>query len=315
MVSVMRVIFLGTSGSMPTQTRSSASLVIKRKGKVLMFDCGEGTQRRMVEAHVGFRRSMKIFISHLHGDHLLGLPGLIQTMTLLQREKELEIYGPIGLLDFIKAFSLVLGGPGFPVKIFEVKSHGIVCNEEEYQVIAVEADHMMPSYSYVLNEKPAPGVFFPDKATELGVPEGPLWGKLQHGHDVTLDDGTLVKAVDIIGPLRTGLKIAYSGDTKPTAAFAEAGGSSDLMIHEATFDNSLRERADENYHSTAEQAAEVAQKADARKLVLTHISSRYPDTSQLLLEAKKVFENTLIAEDLMVLEVDRDGVTVISEEN
>ncbi|MHA2022724.1 MAG: ribonuclease Z [Candidatus Thorarchaeota archaeon] len=311
----MKVIFLGTSGSMPTQSRSSASLVIKRRGEVIMFDCGEGTQRRMVEAHVGFRRSMKIFISHLHGDHLLGLPGLIQTMTLLQREKELEIYGPIGLLDFIKAFSLVLGGPGFPVKIYEIKSHGIVRDEEEYQVIAVEADHMMPSYSYVLEEKPIPGVFYPDKAKELGVPEGPLWGKLQHGQNVTMKDGTKVKASDIVGPSRKGIKIAYSGDTKPTSVFAEASESSDLMIHEATFDNSLKEKADENYHSTAEQAAIIAKKAEVKQLVLTHISSRYPDASQLLIEAKRVFDKTIIAEDLMVLEVDRDGLSVIPVKN
>ena len=315
MVSVMKVIFLGTSGSMPTQLRSSASLVLKRKGEVIMFDCGEGTQRRMVEAHVGFRRSMKIFISHLHGDHLLGLPGLIQTMTLLQREKELEIYGPIGLLDFIKAFSLVLGGPGFPAKIYEIKSHGIVCDDVEYQVRAVEADHMMSSYSYILEEKPIPGEFYPDKAKEYGVPEGPLWGKLQHGQDITLQDGTIVKASDIVGSSRKGLKIAYSGDTRPTSAFAEAGEFSDLMIHEATFDNSLHEKAEENYHTTAEQAASIAKQARVKQLVLTHISSRYPDVSGMLVEAKKVFDKTIIAEDLMVLEVDRDGVSVIPAKN
>ena len=311
----MRVIFLGTSGSMPTPSRSSASLVVKRKGEVLMFDCGEGTQRRMVEAHVGFRRSMKIFISHLHGDHLLGLPGLLQTMTLLQREKELEIYGPIGILEFIKAFSSVLGSPGFPLKIYEIKSHGVINDGEEYQVKAVEADHMLPSYSYILEEKPTPGTFYPEKALELGVPKGPLWRKLQYKQDITLDDGTIVNSENIVGPQRSGIKIAYSGDTKPTIAFIEAACSSNLMIHEATFDNSFKERADENNHSTAEQAAQVAKQANVNELILTHISSRYPDVSQLLIEAKEVFENTIIAEDLMIIEITKEGITVIPQDN
>lgn len=307
----MRVIFLGTSGSMPTQNRSSASLVIKRKGEVLMFDCGEGTQRRMVEAHIGFRRSMKIFISHLHGDHVLGLPGLLQTMTLLQREKVLELYGPIGLHDFIMAFSRVLGNTSFPVKIFEIQLHGIIHDGDEYQIIAVEADHMLPSYSFVLNEKPIPGVFHPDKARELGISEGPLWSKLQHGQDIVLEDGTIIKSEEIVDPPRKGLKIVYSGDTKPTADFIEAANSSDLMIHEATFDNSLQDKADDSYHTTSKQAAHVAKQAGVKALILTHISSRFLETNLLLNEAKDVFENTLIAEDLLSVDVSREGIKVI----
>ena len=302
----MKIIFLGTSGSMPTQSRGSSSIVIKRKGEVIFFDCGEGTQRRMVEAHIGFRRPTRIFISHLHGDHVLGLPGLIQTMTLLQRRRSLQIYGPEGIAPFVQAFSSVLGGPGFPVEIYEIASGGIVYQGSEYEVRAVEADHDGPSWSYVLVERPRPGKFHPEKARALGVPEGPLWGKLQHWEDVELRDGRVVKSRDVVDAPREGLKIVYSGDTRPTEGLMEAASGADILIHEATFDESLTEKADENHHSTVTQAAEVAKEAGVGTLVLTHISSRYPDASVLLEEAIKTFSNTIIAEDLLELELPLD---------
>jgi ribonuclease Z len=302
----VRIIFLGTSGSMPTQRRSSSAIAIRRKGEIIFFDCGEGTQRRMVEAHIGFRRHTKVFISHLHGDHVLGLPGLIQTMTLLQRDRPLHIYGPEGLAAFIKAFSSVLGGPGFPVKIYEISSEGILFQGSEYDVMAVEADHDGPSWSYVLVEHPRPGRFHPGKARALGVPEGPFWGRLQHGEDVELRDGRTVKSRDVVDTPREGLKIVYSGDTRPTEGLLEAASGADVLIHEATFDDSLTCKADENRHSTVTQAAEVAKEAGVGTLVLTHISSRYPDASVLLEEAVKVFPNTIIAEDLLELELPLD---------
>ena len=302
----MKIIFLGTSGSMPTQSRSSSAIAIRRKGEIIFFDCGEGTQRRMVEAHIGFRRRTKMFISHLHGDHVLGLPGLIQTMTLLQRDRPLHIYGPEGLADFIQAFSSALGGPGFTVKISEITSEGIVFRGSEYEVTAVEADHDGPSWSYVLAEHPRPGRFHPGKARALGVPEGPLWGRLQHGEDVELRDGRIVKSRDVVDAPRRGLKIVYSGDTRPTEGLLEAASGADVLIHEATFDDSLACKADENRHSTVTQAAEVAKEAGVGTLVLTHISSRYPDASALLEEAVKVFPNTMIAEDLLELELPLD---------
>ena len=302
----MRIIFLGTSGSMPTQSRSSSAIAVRRKGEIIFFDCGEGTQRRMVEAHIGFRRHTKMFISHLHGDHVLGLPGLIQSMTLLQRDRPLHIYGPQGLAAFIQAFSSVLGGPGFTVKIWEISSEGIVFQGSEYDVMAVEADHDGPSWSYVLMEHPRPGRFHPGKARALGVPEGPLWGRLQHGEDVELRDGRIVKSRDVVDAPRGGLKIVYSGDTRPTEGLLEAASGADVLIHEATFDDSLAFKADENRHSTVTQAAEVAKGAGVGTLVLTHISSRYPDASVLLEEAVKVFPNTIIAEDLLELELPLD---------
>jgi ribonuclease Z len=302
----LKAVFLGTSGSMPTQSRASSSTVVKRKGELIMFDCGEGTQRRMVEAKLGFRRSMKIFVSHLHGDHVLGIPGLLQTMTLLDRERRLDIFGPQGSIKYVKAFSETLGGPSFPVHIHEVESPGIIYESEEYMVKAIQADHDLPAFSYVLEEKLIPGRFHPDKALELEVPEGPLWKKLQSGKDVTLTDGRIVKWKKIVDPPRKGLKIAYSGDTRPNRLFGEASKGADLLIHEATFDNELSERAAEKGHTTAGQAAEIALQSSVRKLVLTHISSRYPDAEILLEQAREIFSETVLAYDLLEIEVFRE---------
>jgi len=276
----MKIIFLGTSGSMPTQNRNSSSIAIRRKGEIILLDCGEGTQRRMVEARLGFRRRMKIFISHLHGDHVLGLPGLLQSMTLLKRERPLEIYGPQGLAGFIDAFSSVLGGPGFPTTIHEIMSEGVILETPEYA-----------------------GRFHPEKAISRGIPEGPLWKSLQLGEDVNNSDGTLVRSNEIVDAPIKGLKIAYSGDTRPSEAFMAASEKADVLIYEATFDSSLLEKAEENGHSTAAQAAQIAKSADVGLLLLTHISSRYPDPALLLEEATEIFLNTKIAQDLMELDV------------
>ena len=299
----MKIVFLGTSGSMPTQRRGASAIAVKRNRELIFLDCGEGTQRRMVEAGLGFRRPTKIFISHLHGDHILGLPGLLQSMTLLDRKKSLEVYGPKGLADFMRAFSETLGGPGFPVKLFEIVSEGLVFQGDEYTVAAIEADHDMPSWSYVLEERPRPGRFHPEKAEAFGVPKGSLWKRLQRGEDVVLEGGSTVKSEEVVDPSRRGLKIAYSGDTRPSKRFALAAEGSDLLIHEATFDESLLERAGENRHSTAVQAAEIAVKAKAERLILTHISSRYTDPSHLLEAAREIFPETTIAEDLDEIEL------------
>ncbi|MFQ6053454.1 MAG: ribonuclease Z, partial [Candidatus Bathyarchaeia archaeon] len=288
---------------MPTPSRGAAAVAVRRKGEVLLFDCGEGTQQRMVAARIGFRRPMRIFISHLHGDHVLGLPGLLQTMTLLRRERPLQVYGPRGLVDFIKAFSSVLGGPGFPLEVHEIVEGGAVFAGSEYRVEAAGADHDVECWSYALVEHPRPGRFHPERARALGVPEGPLWKRLQHGGDVTLGDGRTVKSADVVEPPRRGRKIAYSGDTRPSEALIGLARGADLLIHEATFDDALAERAAEDGHSTASQAAEVAAAARVGMLILTHISSRYPDHGVLLEQARKIFPETRVAEDLMEIEV------------
>jgi len=300
----LRVIFLGTAGSVPTIKRSLPAILIQRKGEQIMFDCGEGVQRQMIKAKVGFHRKMKVFITHMHGDHVLGLPGLLQTMALLDRERKLDVYGPPGIKRFLEdireTVQFVLT---FPMEIHEIHEAGVVCEEQEYTVQAVWANHVIPSLAYALVEKPRPGKFHPEKAKVLGVPEGPLWSKLQHGHKAKLQDGRVVKPEDVTGPLRTGRKIVYSGDTRPFKGFVKFAAGADLLIHDATLDDELAERAEEDGHSTPDQAAKHAKKAKAKQLILTHISARYDDTSILLEQAQKIFKNTQVAEDFMKIEI------------
>jgi len=300
----LRVIFLGTAGSVPTPKRSLPAILIQRKGEQLMFDCGEGVQRQMIKAKAGFHRKMKIFITHMHGDHVLGLPGLMQTMALLDREKKLEVYGPPGIKHFIEAIrETVQFVLTFPVEIHEIEEEGVVCEEKEYTVKAVWANHVIPSLAYALVEKPRPGKFYPEKAKALGVPEGPLWSKLQHGHKIKLPDGRVIKPEQVVGPPRPGRKIVYTGDTRPFKGFMKFAAGADLLIHDATLDDELVERAKEDGHSTPSQAAKNAKKAKAKQLVLTHISARYDDTSILLEQAQKIFKNTQVAEDFMRIEI------------
>ena len=301
----MKLVFLGTSGSMPTDARGSSSAVLKLGRDLVMFDCGEGTQRQMVRARVGFRRNMILLVSHLHGDHVLGIPGLLQTMSLLRRERQLDIYGPTGLIGYVKAFTESLGGPTFPVILYELQEPGVIHEDERIRIIAVRSQHIVEGWSYSIVEKPRPGRFHPDRAMALGVPEGRLWHRLQHGDEVTFE-GRVVKPEQVTDPLRRGRRIVYSGDTRPTEELVELARGADVLIHEATFIDELKDRAAEDGHSTAAEAAETAREAGVKTLVLTHVSSRYPDPGVLLGEAKKVFGDVVVAEDLMELEVPLD---------
>ena len=301
----VKVTFLGTSGSMPTSQRGSSSVVLRLGRELLMFDCGEGTQRQMVKAHVGFQRPMKIFISHLHGDHVLGLPGLLQSMSLLRREKPLHIYGPEGLVKYIRAFSESLGAPIFPTMVYEIKEEGVIFESDQYTVHAIPAVHRVTAWSYVFVENDRPGRFYPDKAKALGVPKGELWGKLQAGEPVQVDGREILPEL-VTGPVRKGRKIVYSGDTAPCQDLVEVSRDADLLIHESTFLEELVERALEDGHTTARQAALIARDAKVKQLALTHLSSRYPDPSMVLEEAKAVFEDTLVAEDFLELDIGLD---------
>ncbi|MGQ9538546.1 MAG: ribonuclease Z [Candidatus Bathycorpusculaceae bacterium] len=300
----LKVVFLGTAGSVPTPKRSLPAILVKRKGEQIMFDCGEGVQKQMIIAGASFHRKTKIFITHMHGDHVLGLPGLIQTMALMNRDKKLEVYGPMGICKFVDCIrETVQFGLTFPIEINEVEGAGTVCNEQEYTVQAVWANHLTSSLAYALVEKPRPGKFHLEKAEALGVPEGPLWGQLQRGKAVKLSNGRVVKPEDVLGPPRRGRKVVYTGDTRPFDGLAEFAANADLLIHDATLDDELAERAEEDGHSTPSQAAEIAKRAKVKKLVLTHISARYKNTAKLLKQAKKIFENTFVAEDFLEIEI------------
>ncbi|MCZ2856123.1 MAG: ribonuclease Z [Candidatus Bathyarchaeota archaeon] len=300
----LSVIFLGTAGSVPTPKRSLPAIVIHRKNELLIFDCGEGIQRQMIQSGVGFHRKTKVFISHLHGDHILGLPGLLQTMSLLDRERKLEIYGPPGIETFVNAIQqTVQFNLTFPLTICEVENAKTVCKEKEYEAHAVWADHVVPSLAYALIEKPRPGRFNLEKAKALGVPEGPLWSTLQHGSAVKLPNGRVVKSEEIIGPSRPGRKIVYSGDTRPANSIAGLAKNADLLIHDGTFDDELKDKAYEDGHSTASQAAEIANKAKAKWLILTHVSARYKNSDVLVEQARKIFAKSDIAEDFAKIDI------------
>ncbi len=257
----------------------------------------------MLSAKVGFCRKTKMFISHLHGDHLFGLLGLTQTMAMLNRKKPLQIYGPKGIREFIKTSVRTTNhGDCYIVQVFEVES-GLVCQEKEYKVYAAWGDHVIPSLAYAFVEEPRPGKFFPEKALALGIPQGRLWSKLQHGETIKLANGKTVKPEEVTGPPRRGRKIVYSGDTRPSKAVEELAAEADLLIHECTFDDKMKERAAEDSHSTASQAAAIAKNAKVKKLILTHISARYKDPTALLEQAKKMFPNVTVAEDFMEITV------------
>jgi len=300
----LQVIFLGTAGSIPTPKRSLPAILVKREDEQLMFDCGEGVQRQMIMAKGGFHKKMKVFITHMHGDHVLGLPGLLQTMALLGRERKLDVYGPPGTRPFLEGIKeTVQFVLTFPVEIHEIEEGGVVCDEKEYAIQAVQSDHTIPSLAYAFLERSRPGRFYPEKAKALGVKEGPLWSKIQQGHEVKLSSGRIVKPEDVMGSSRVGRKVVYTGDTRPFKDMIEFAAHADLLIHDCTLGDELAERAGEDGHSTPSQAATIAKKAKVRQLVLTHVSARYDDSSALLKQAKKIFKNTLIAEDFMRIEI------------
>jgi ribonuclease Z len=294
---MLKILFLGTSGSMPTVARSLPSILIKLEGKSILFDCGEGTQRQMMRCRTGINLS-SIFITHWHADHFLGLPGLIHTMSFQNRSDQLDVYGPqwAGIPNL---FALI--NPQFEVRFVEI-SPGDVIDLGAFSVRVFTVDHGANSCGYVFEERERPGKFNRQKAEELGLKPGPLYKALQDGESVAVGD-RLVTPEQVIGPIRPGRKIVYTGDTRPSDDVIAAAENADVLIHEATLTQDLNEYANAVGHSTAIEAAQIACQAGARTLVLTHISSRYANAAPLLKEAQLVFPNTLVAEDLLELEV------------
>jgi ribonuclease Z len=299
---LLTLTFLGTSAARPTVERSVSSIALEREGETLLFDCGEGTQRQMMRYGVGFSLS-EIFFTHFHADHYLGLPGLIRTFGLQGRTEKLTLYGPHGAKRALGA-AVELGFDRWPfeVEVREVKA-GEVLERSGYAIEVVHADHGGPAVGYALREAERLGRFDPERAKALGVPEGPLWGKLHRGETVEVD-GKKIGSKDLVGPPRPGRLVVISGDTAPCKEMIAAAKGADLLVHEATFGDEEAERAAETKHSTARQAAEVARKAGVKRLVLTHLSARYSvATEGLVAEAREVFPATEIARDGMVVDV------------
>jgi ribonuclease Z len=300
---MLSLTFLGTGAATPTIDRNVAALALQREGETMLFDCGEGTQRQMMRYGVGFSFT-EIFFTHYHADHLLGVTGLLRTMGLQDRTAPVTLYGPRGAQRVLgAAISLGIERNKFPVEIVELQA-GDRLRREEYDLVVFETDHRADTVGYALVEHIRLGRFNPARARELGIPEGPLWGRLHKGETIILEDGRAVSPADLVGAPRPGRTVVYSGDTRPHLALAEVARGADLLVHEATFGGDELERARETGHSTAAEAARIALEAGVRRLVLTHISPRYTrDAPELLAEAVAIFPDTVIARDGMTVEV------------
>jgi ribonuclease Z len=299
----LKLLFLGTSAARPTAERNVSSLVLTRGGETLMFECGEGTQRQMMRYGVTFALG-EVFFTHFHADHFLGIIGLVRTLGLQGRTEPFRLTGPKGGRKLLEqALALGVERQPFEVEIVEVEPDQVLARDG-YDLKVFRVEHGGGAVGYAIVEQDRLGRFDPDRARELGVPEGPLWGKLQRGQAVRLDDGREVTADTIVGPPRPGRKLVYSGDTRPCAATIEMARGANLLVHEATFGEEEKDRAKETGHATAREAAEVARMAGVRRLVLTHLSARYSrDPAILADEARAVFAETVVAKDGFEIEV------------
>jgi ribonuclease Z len=296
--------FLGTSASRPTVERGVSSIAVEREGETLLFDCGEGTQRQMMRYGVSFALN-DIFFSHFHADHFLGVAGLMRTLALQGRTDPLRFWGPRGAERVLQRCE-ALGADRltYPLEITEVEP-GAAVPRGDYEMRAVGARHRGgPAISWALVEHDRLGRFDPETARSLGIPEGPLWGRIHKGQAITLDDGRVIEPSMLVGPTRPGRRVVITGDTRPCDETVEAAHRADLLVHEATFGDEEAIRATETGHSTAREAAGVARDAEVRRLVLTHLSARYTrDTSDLEREAREVFPVVRIARDGMEIDV------------
>jgi ribonuclease Z len=330
---MMKIIPLGTSSGKPTLTRNVSAVAVTGEGEWWLFDCGEGTQMQIARARLSANRLAGVFITHLHGDHFNGLAGLLSSMGLDRRERGLVLVGPPGIGEYLETLKrLKILFVNFPLELREVGAADFapgrssrlgsgapaldaagrvaaggesasVYESARYTVVARPLDHRVFALGYRVAERTRPGRFNLERARALGIPEGPLYGRLQSGHDVQLADGRIIHPADVLGPPRPGKSVAYCLDTRPCADAKTLARGVDWLIHEATYTEDLIEEARDYGHSTAAQAARTAREAGARRLLITHISTRYPDAALLLEEARAVFPATTLAEDLMELEV------------
>jgi len=326
----MELIILGSSAAIPVRERNLSSTALKYKNEILLFDCGEDLQRNLIEAGLKLNKPLKILISHFHGDHIIGLPGLLFRFGLISRTAPLTIFGPRNLFLYLFVHRKVLGlKANYPLRIVEIDNDNkkliifetldsdipseekllednVIFESDKYTLKYTEVDHSVLTFAYSFVEKPRYGKFKPERANELGIPESRLWKKLQEGEIIEFEGKKIDPLKEgIVGPKRPGRKVTYSGDTVPCENLIELGKNSDVLIHESTFSKELSDIALEKKHSTSVDAAIDAKKMSAKQLILTHISSRYQeDAVKLLEEAKEIFPNTLLAIDLMKISLE-----------
>ena len=311
----MNITFLGTSSGVPTLTRNVSSLALKlsQKAEVWLFDCGEGTQHQLIKSTIKSSQIRKIFITHMHGDHIYGLPGLLATLGLSGNSKGIDIYGPSNLKNFIySALKNSYCKISFPLKFFEVENSAQtntnLFEDELMEVKCASLKHRLPAFGYRVNEKDKPGQFNLEKAKKLNIPEGPIYARLHSGQRVKLEDGRILNGNDFCGKPRKGESFVYCTDTIFSKRAVELSKNVDLLVHESTFSDKDEEMAFEKLHSTTIMAAKTALLSNAKKLVLTHISPRYTPKSlvkpiDLLNEAKQIFPNTFLAKDFLSIKI------------
>ena len=308
----MRITFLGTSAGVPTRSRnvSCVALRLPQRAEVWLFDCGEGTQHQLLRSDLNISQVTRIFITHMHGDHMLGLMGLLATCGMTAHTRGIDVYGPRPLADYVREVSRrTQFQTNYPLEVHEV-NEGLLFEDDEYAVTCAPLKHRLPAFGYRVNEKDRPGHFDVERAQAEGIPSGPLYGRLKRGERVTLPDGRTFDGADFLGPDLKGRSVVYCTDTTYCRSAVELARDADLLIHEATFAEADEGLAIRSTHSTAAMAARVAQEAGARRLVLTHISPRYFPGNQtgpeeLLQEARAVFADAELAHDFLSVDVER----------
>ncbi|HET9243998.1 MAG TPA: ribonuclease Z [Gaiella sp.] len=294
------LVFLGTAGSAPTASRGASATLIRRGGDRLLVDCGEGTQRQLLRSDAGLSDLEEVFLTHLHADHVLGLPGMLKTFALRGRDLPITVYGPPGTAGLLRSLAIVIGRLTYPLSVVELRP-GDVLERGEYAIAPFAVAHGQTAVGYALREAPRPGRFDVDAADAVGVPHGPARGALQRGEPVEVD-GRVVRPEQVLGPARRGRTVVITGDTAPSDSVVDAAAGADVLVHEATFLGDEADRARETDHSTAAEAAAVARGANVRLLALTHLSARYAGT-EVLEEATAVFERTVVPRDFDLIEV------------
>ena len=294
----MKLVFLGTSAAQPTERRGLSCICLENDGEILMFDAGEASQISYMKSGLGWNKKMKLFVTHLHGDHCVGILGLLQTMSMQNRTESLEIFGPKGIDEFLAANIKILNfGLSFSILITIVKE-GKIFENKKFSMYAAKANHSITAFSYLFKEKDKPGRFNVEKAQELGIPEGELWNKLQNGEEV-INNEKIIKSIQVLGKKRPGKKIGISGDTMPTKELEEFFNECDYLVFDSTFLDEEKQKAQDTCHSTAKQAAELGKNANVKNLILTHFSARYKDEIGHKIEAEQIHNSVITAKDLL----------------